>query len=48
MLGFSFGVAQTVATVTAMTSNFFMNNQFTYRDQHCAACVSFAACQAFI
>jgi dolichol-phosphate mannosyltransferase len=33
MLGFSFGVAQTVATVTAMTSNFFMNNQFTYRDQ---------------
>jgi dolichol-phosphate mannosyltransferase len=33
MLGLSFGVAQTVATVTAMTSNFFMNNQFTYRDQ---------------
>jgi dolichol-phosphate mannosyltransferase len=25
--------AQTIATVTAMTSNFFLNNVFTYRDQ---------------
>jgi dolichol-phosphate mannosyltransferase len=33
VLGLRFGVAQTVATLTAMTSNFFLNNQFTYRDQ---------------
>ena len=26
-------VAQTVATVTAMTFNFFINNVFTYRDK---------------
>lgn len=32
-LGAEFRVAQTVATVLAMTSNFFLNNQFTYRDQ---------------
>jgi len=31
--GFSFIVAQTVATMVAMTSNFFLNNLFTYRDQ---------------
>jgi dolichol-phosphate mannosyltransferase len=31
--GLAFGVAQAVATVLAMTFNFFMNNQFTYRDQ---------------
>jgi dolichol-phosphate mannosyltransferase len=30
---FDFAVAQSVATVAAMTSNFFLNNQFTYRDQ---------------
>jgi dolichol-phosphate mannosyltransferase len=29
----SFTAAQTVATVVAMTSNFFLNNLFTYRDQ---------------
>ena len=28
-----FRMAQTVATVSAMTSNFFLNNHFTYRDQ---------------
>ena len=28
-----FRVAQTAATLLAMTSNFFLNNQFTYRDQ---------------
>jgi dolichol-phosphate mannosyltransferase len=33
LLALEFGAAQTVATVTAMTSNFFLNNQFTYRDQ---------------
>ena len=33
VLGAEFGVAQTVATVLAMTFNFFLNNQFTYRDQ---------------
>jgi len=32
-LGFEFAVAQEAATVVAMTSNFFLNNQFTYRDQ---------------
>jgi dolichol-phosphate mannosyltransferase len=32
-LGLGFAVAQSVATVVAMTSNFFFNNQFTYRDQ---------------
>src|SRR5262249_50027849 len=31
-LGLGFAVAQSVATVVAMTSNFFFNNQFTYRD----------------
>jgi dolichol-phosphate mannosyltransferase len=29
----NFTAAQTVATVVAMTSNFFLNNLFTYRDQ---------------
>jgi dolichol-phosphate mannosyltransferase len=33
LLGAEFGVAQSVATVLAMTSNFFLNNQFTYRDR---------------
>jgi dolichol-phosphate mannosyltransferase len=28
-----FRMAQTAATVSAMTSNFFLNNHFTYRDQ---------------
>jgi dolichol-phosphate mannosyltransferase len=28
-----FGVAQSLATLTAMTSNFFLNNILTYRDQ---------------
>lgn len=32
-LGVEFRAAQTVATVLAMTFNFFLNNQFTYRDQ---------------
>jgi dolichol-phosphate mannosyltransferase len=33
LLGVEFRLAQTAATVLAMTSNFFLNNQFTYRDQ---------------
>jgi dolichol-phosphate mannosyltransferase len=33
LLGVEFGAAQTIATLAAMTSNFFLNNQFTYRDQ---------------
>ena len=33
VLGSDFRMAQTVATIIAMTSNFFLNNQFTYRDQ---------------
>jgi len=43
-LGVSFTVAQLVGTVFAMTSNFFLNNLFTYRDQRlrganwCVAC----------
>lgn len=32
LLGFGFAVSQAVATVVAMTSNFFLNNQLTYRD----------------
>jgi dolichol-phosphate mannosyltransferase len=32
-LGVAFPVAQLVGTVSAMTSNFFFNNLFTYRDQ---------------
>lgn len=32
-LGADFRAAQTIATVVAMTFNFFLNNQFTYRDQ---------------
>jgi dolichol-phosphate mannosyltransferase len=33
LLGLSFAVAQTLATLIAMTSNFFLNNAITYRDQ---------------
>jgi dolichol-phosphate mannosyltransferase len=33
LFGLGFAVAQSVATLVAMTSNFFFNNQFTYRDQ---------------
>jgi len=32
-LGQSFGAAQTAATIVAISSNFFLNNMFTYRDQ---------------
>jgi len=32
-LGQSFGTAQTIATIGAMTFNFFLNNALTYRDQ---------------
>jgi dolichol-phosphate mannosyltransferase len=32
-LGVTFAVAQLLGTVLAMTSNFFLNNLFTYRDQ---------------
>ena len=32
-MALEFGVAQTLATLTAMTSNFFLNNILTYRDQ---------------
>jgi dolichol-phosphate mannosyltransferase len=32
-LGVDFTLAQSVATVTAMTSNFLLNNWFTYRDR---------------
>jgi len=31
--GFDFGAAQTTAALVAMTSNFFLNNLFTYRDK---------------
>jgi len=33
LLGQPFGMAQTVATVVAISSNFFLNNMFTYRDK---------------
>ena len=33
ILGFEFVAAQIFATYVAMTSNFFLNNAFTYRDQ---------------
>ncbi|QPI71944.1 glycosyltransferase [Sphingobium sp. Cam5-1] len=33
---FSFGTAQTVAVLSAMTFNFLLNNSFTYRDQRLA------------
>jgi dolichol-phosphate mannosyltransferase len=33
LLGLSFAAAQTLATLVAMTSNFFLNNALTYRDQ---------------
>jgi dolichol-phosphate mannosyltransferase len=32
-MGLSFVVGQTLATCMAMTSNFFLNNVFTYRDR---------------
>jgi len=32
-LGLAFDWAQTTAAFAAMTSNFMLNNQFTYRDQ---------------
>ena len=31
--GAAFNLAQTVATIVAMTANFFLNNIFTYRDR---------------
>ena len=33
LLRLSFPLSQAAATITAMTSNFFLNNVFTYRDQ---------------
>jgi dolichol-phosphate mannosyltransferase len=33
VFGYSFAVGQTVATLVAMTVNFFLNNAFTYRDR---------------
>jgi len=33
MAGYSFAVGQTVAALVAMTSNFLVNNAFTYRDR---------------
>lgn len=35
--GYPFLVAQTAATLTAMTSNFFLNNEITHRDRKLAA-----------
>lgn len=32
LVGIGFAVSQAVATIAAMTSNFFLNNQLTYRD----------------
>jgi dolichol-phosphate mannosyltransferase len=32
-IGISFGAGQTIATVSAMTANFFVNNTLTYRDR---------------
>jgi dolichol-phosphate mannosyltransferase len=32
-LGLSFAIAQTLAAVTAMTSNYLINNEVTYRDR---------------
>jgi dolichol-phosphate mannosyltransferase len=36
MTGAGFALAQALATLTAMTSNFFLNNWFTYRDRRLA------------
>ena len=33
LLTFEFSASQAIATMVAMTSNFVLNNQFTYRDQ---------------
>jgi dolichol-phosphate mannosyltransferase len=33
LISLGFAAGQSVATIVAMTSNFFFNNQFTYRDQ---------------
>lgn len=33
LINFSFPVAQSIATFAAMTSNFFLNNELTYRDR---------------
>jgi len=33
LVGLSFRASQIVATLVAMTSNFFLHNQFTYRDR---------------
>ncbi len=33
LLGLSFAAGQTLAALVAMTSNFFLNNAVTYRDQ---------------
>ena len=46
-LGFSFGEAQTGATLVAMTSNFFLNNATTYRDRRLSGIAALKALLAF-
>jgi GtrA-like protein len=40
LVGLSFRASQIVATLVAMTSNFFLHNQFTYRDGRLRASAS--------
>ena len=38
LVGLSFRASEIVATLVAITSNFFLHNQFTYRDRRLRGC----------
>ncbi|MBX6424921.1 MAG: glycosyltransferase family 2 protein [Variibacter sp.] len=46
-LGLEFGAAQSLATLVAMTSNFFLNNALTYRDQRLTGLAALKGLAAF-
>ena len=47
LLGLGFGAAQALATLVAMTSNFFLNNAVTYRDQRLTGAAAIKGLFAF-
>ena len=47
LLGLDFGAAQALATLVAMTSNFFLNNAVTYRDQRLTGAAAIKGLFAF-
>lgn len=47
LLGLGFGAAQSLATLIAMTTNFFLNNAVTYRDQRLTGAAAFKGLLGF-